>query len=83
MKDGEIFLIKEYLKKLKITVREDEETGIWVSYNPDLDLHSQGLTEKEAIEALKLGIETHLSLCHERGIYVNKYNSNKYNSRIG
>lgn len=53
---------------LSIDIHKDEETGIWVSYNPDLDLYSQGNTEEEALEALKLGIDTHLALCHERGI---------------
>jgi len=51
-----------------IDVYKDEETGIWVSYNPDLDLYSQGNTEEEASEALKLGIDTHLEICKERGI---------------
>lgn len=53
---------------LSVDVHKDEKTGIWVSYNPDLDLYSQGNTQEEALEALKLGIDTHLILCHERGI---------------
>ena len=53
---------------LLIKTREDEKTGIWLSYNPDLDLYSQGLTKEEAIEALEMGIRTHLSLCRERNL---------------
>ena len=56
--------------KFIIDVHKDEETGIWVSYSPDLDLYSQENTEEEALEALKLGIDTHLALCRERGILV-------------
>lgn len=56
---------------LTITAHKDEAAEIWVSYNPDLDLYSQGNTEEEALEALKLGIDTHLKLCHERGILPN------------
>lgn len=51
-----------------IDVYKDEETGIWVSYNSEYDLYSQGNTKEEAREAIELGVETYLKICRERGI---------------
>ena len=52
---------------ITVEVYKDEETGIWISRSPDLDLYSQGNTEEEALEALRLGMNTHLKVCYERG----------------
>lgn len=56
---------------LPITVQKDEAAKVWVSYSPNFDLYSQGNTKEEAIEALKLGIETHSRICYERDILFN------------
>lgn len=53
---------------LVIGVREDEETGLWISHSPELNLYSQGTTEKEACDALEEGIRTHVALCNERNL---------------
>ena len=56
--------------KIKVEVHKDDETGIWVSHSPDLDLYSQGNTLSEALEALRLGMNTYLGVCYKRGLGV-------------
>jgi predicted RNase H-like HicB family nuclease len=42
-------------------VRPDDDTGLFVSYCPTLDIYSQGGSEDEAIEAIKSAVALRLS----------------------
>jgi predicted RNase H-like HicB family nuclease len=54
--------------KLDGMIREDKETGSFVSFCPQLELYSAGRTRMEARQALNSAIEMFLRLCYERQI---------------
>ena len=49
-------------------IRWDEDTDVWVSYMPKLNLYSLGPTSDEAAEALGSAFGMYISICSDKGM---------------
>jgi predicted RNase H-like HicB family nuclease len=50
---------------LSCGVRKDDETGVFVSYCPALDVYSQGTSGQEAEEAIRSAVLLFLTTCYD------------------
>ncbi|MCI0529555.1 MAG: hypothetical protein L0Y56_19105 [Nitrospira sp.] len=51
--------------KLSCVIWEDEDTGVYVSKCPSLDIYSQGESEGQAFEAIKSAVKMYLHAAYE------------------
>lgn len=54
--------------RLQGLIREDKETGAFVSYCPALDLYSAGKTRPDAKSALRGAVQMYIKICLSRDI---------------
>ena len=54
--------------KLHAAVRHDEESGLFVSWCPALNIFSQGTSFPQACAAIKSGVTMWLEHCYSKGI---------------
>nr|MBS0020392.1 type II toxin-antitoxin system HicB family antitoxin [Gammaproteobacteria bacterium] len=54
--------------ELGLVVTIKKEGGWYISSSPALDVHSQGRTQKEALDNLKEALELFVESCLERGV---------------
>lgn len=57
--------------RLQAGVRYDDESELWVSWCPALDIHSQGTTEERAKASLREALGMYVKYCFEQQILDN------------
>ncbi len=53
--------------RLRTVIRQDSETGAFVSHIPVLDLYSAGKTEEEAVEAAQSAVDMFFDVATDKG----------------
>jgi predicted RNase H-like HicB family nuclease len=55
----------EFTIKMNCRVGHDEDSDVYVSHCPTLDIYSQGESEEEALEAIKSAVTMHLTTAYD------------------